>query len=48
MHDVLDQLEKTRFEAPAPPEELFPLLLLPGVDADRARCLLRALLRRFP
>ena len=32
MHSVLDQLEKTRFEAPRSSiEDLFPLLLIPGV-----------------
>jgi len=50
MHNVLDQLEKTRFEASvASYEELFPLLLLPGVLLLALEALLRAwLLRRFP
>ncbi|MBI4700418.1 MAG: VWA domain-containing protein [Deltaproteobacteria bacterium] len=50
MHDVLDQLEKTRFEASvASFEDLFPLLLLPGAFLVALDALLRAwLLRRFP
>ncbi|AKT43534.1 vWA domain-containing protein [Chondromyces crocatus] len=50
MHDVLDKLEKTRFEASiASYEDLFPLLLLPGVVLVALDALLRAwLLRRFP
>lgn len=50
MHDVLDKLEKTRFEAQlASYEDLFPLLLLPGVLLLAIDALLRAwVLRRFP
>lgn len=50
MHDVLDKLEKTRFEASiAAFEDLFPFLLLPGVLLVGIDALLRAwLLRRFP
>jgi Ca-activated chloride channel family protein len=50
MHSVLDQLEKTRFEASiAAHEELFPLLLVPGALLLALDALLRALLlRRFP
>ncbi|AUX35849.1 MULTISPECIES: VWA domain-containing protein [Sorangium] len=50
MHDVLDRLEKTRFEASsAAYEDLFPFLLLPGVLLIGLDALLRAwLLRRFP
>jgi Ca-activated chloride channel homolog len=50
MHDVLDRLEKTRFEAQsASYEELFPLLLLPATLLVALDALLRAwLLRRFP
>ncbi len=50
MHEILDQLEKTRFEAPRSSfEELFPLLLVPGVVLVGLEILLRALLlRRFP
>ncbi|MBW2529343.1 MAG: VWA domain-containing protein [Deltaproteobacteria bacterium] len=50
MHSVLDQLEKTRFEASvASYEDLFPLLLFPGVLLVGLDALLRAwLLRRFP
>ncbi|EYF04482.1 VWA domain-containing protein [Chondromyces apiculatus] len=50
MHDVLDTLEKTRFEASiASFEDLFPLLLLPGAVLVGLDALLRAwLLRRFP
>ncbi len=50
MHDVLDKLEKTRFEAQvASFEDLFPLLLLPGTLLLATDALLRAwLLRRFP
>jgi Ca-activated chloride channel homolog len=49
-HDVLDKLEKSRFEAGiARFEELFPILLLPGVLLLAIEALLRAfLLRRFP
>jgi Ca-activated chloride channel family protein len=50
MHDVLDKLEKTRFEAQlASFEDLFPLLLLPGTLLLALDALLRSwLLRRFP
>ncbi len=50
MHDVLDSLEKTRFEASAASfEDLFPLVLLPGVLLVAIDALLRASwLRRFP
>ncbi len=50
MHKVLDQLERTRFEATtASFEDLFPLLLIPGVVLVGLDALLRAwLLRRFP
>jgi Ca-activated chloride channel family protein len=50
MHDVLDKLEKTRFEASiASFEDLFSLLLIPGAALVGLDALLRAwLLRRFP
>jgi Ca-activated chloride channel family protein len=50
MHDVLDRLEKTKFEAQlASYEDLFPLLLLPGTLLLALDALLRAwVLRRFP
>lgn len=50
MHEILDQLEKTRFEASRSSfEELFPWLLFPGVALIGLEILLRAfLLRRFP
>lgn len=50
MHAVLDALEKTRFEASSSSfEDLFPLLLIPGVLLVGLEVLLRALvLRRFP
>ena len=50
MHAVLDQLEKTRFEASnAAFEDLFAFLLIPGVLLVAFDALLRAwLLRRFP
>jgi Ca-activated chloride channel homolog len=50
MHDVLDRLEKTRFEASSTSfEDLFPLLLLPGVVLVAFFALLKALVvRRFP
>ena len=50
MHAVLDQLEKTRFEAStASFEDLFPFLLFPGVLLVALDALLRAwVLRRFP
>ncbi len=50
MHAVLDHLERTRFESSvASYEELFALLLVPGVALVALDALLRAfLLRRFP
>ena len=50
MHDVLNKLEKTKFEASvASFEDLFPLLLLPGVGMVALFALLRAfVMRRFP
>jgi len=50
MHDVLDRLEKTRFEASIRSfRDLFPLLLFSGVALLALDALLRAwLLRRFP
>jgi Ca-activated chloride channel family protein len=50
MHEILDQLEKTRFEASvAHHEDLFAFLLIPGVFLIGLDALLRALLlRRFP
>jgi Ca-activated chloride channel family protein len=50
MHAVLDQLEKTRFEASiASFEDLFPFLLMPAVFLVGVDALLRAwLLRSFP
>jgi Ca-activated chloride channel homolog len=49
-HDVLNKLEKSRFEASVGRyEELFPVLLLPGVLLLSLEVILRAfLLRRFP
>jgi Ca-activated chloride channel family protein len=49
-HEILDQLEKTRFEASiAHHEDLFALLLIPGVVLIGLDALLRALfMRRFP
>ncbi len=49
-HEILDDLQKTRFEAPSSHvEELYRLLLLPGVLLLALEALLRALvLRRFP
>ena len=49
-HDVLDKLEKTKFEANiANYEDLFAFLLLPGVLLLASDAMLRALvLRRFP
>jgi len=49
-HDVLNRLEKSRFEASVGRyEELFPVLLLPGVLLLSLEVLLRAFsLRRFP
>lgn len=51
MHTVLDQFDKTRFEdvGKTSYEDLFPILLLPGVALVGLEILLRALLlRRFP
>lgn len=50
MHAVLDQLEKTRFEASRTSfEDLFAFLLIPGVVLVGLDALIRAwLLRRFP
>ncbi len=50
MHTILDSLEKTRFEASISSfEDLFQLLLIPGVFLVGLDALLRAwLLRRFP
>jgi len=50
MHDILNQLEKTRFEASRQSfEELFPWLLVSGVGLVGLEILFRALLlRRFP
>jgi Ca-activated chloride channel family protein len=50
MHDVLNRLEKTRFEASqASFEDLFPLVLLPAALLVALDALVRAwLLRRFP
>ncbi len=49
-HDVLDKLEKTRFEANiASFEDMYRFLLLPGVLLLALDALLRSLLlRRFP
>lgn len=49
-HDVLNKLEKTKFEAStATYEDLFPYLLLPGVLLIALDALMRSLLlRRFP
>jgi Ca-activated chloride channel family protein len=49
-HDVLNQLEKTRFEAStASFEDLYRFLLLPGVVLLALDALLRSLwFRRFP
>jgi Ca-activated chloride channel family protein len=50
MHDVLNRLEKTRFEASATSfEDFFPLVLVPGVVLVALFALLKALVvRRFP
>ncbi|MCC6646790.1 MAG: VWA domain-containing protein [Polyangiaceae bacterium] len=50
MHDVLDRLQKTKFEAQrATYEDLYPFLLLPGVFLVALDALLRSwILRRFP
>jgi Ca-activated chloride channel family protein len=49
-HDVLDKLEKTRFEASISSfEDMYRFLLLPGVLLIALDAILRALmLRRFP
>jgi Ca-activated chloride channel family protein len=50
MHQILDRLEKTRFEAQAATmEDLFPLLLVPGVVLIALEAIVRLLVvRRFP
>jgi Ca-activated chloride channel homolog len=50
MHQILDKLEKTRFESQvATMEDLFPFLLLPAVALLAFEALLRVLIvRRFP
>lgn len=50
MHDILDKLEKTRFEASsATMEDLFPLLLLPAIALLALEALVRIIVvRRFP
>jgi Ca-activated chloride channel family protein len=50
MHQILDKLEKTRFEAQAATmEDLFPFLLLPAVALLALEALIRVLIvRRFP
>ena len=50
MHDILDKLEKTRFEASsATMEDLFPLILLPAIALLALEALVRILVvRRFP
>jgi len=50
MHQILDKLEKTRFEAQASTmEDLFPYLLIPAVALIAIEALIRLLLvRRFP
>ena len=50
MHQILDKLEKTRFESQvATMEDLFPFLLLPAVALLALEALLRVfLVRRFP
>ncbi|MDB4992905.1 MAG: hypothetical protein JWM74_337 [Myxococcaceae bacterium] len=50
MHDILDTLEKTRFEAQsATMEDLFPFLLAPAVALIALEALVRLLVvRRFP
>jgi Ca-activated chloride channel family protein len=50
MHDILDKLEKTRFEAQAATmEDLFPFFLVPAVILVGLEALVRLLLvRRFP
>ena len=50
MHQILDKLEKTRFEAQAATmEDLFPFLLLPAVMLLALEALIRVfIVRRFP
>lgn len=50
MHQILDKLEKTRFEAQASTmEDLFPFLLIPAVVLIALEALVRVLIvRRFP
>lgn len=50
MHQILDKLEKTRFEAQAATmEDLFPFLLLPAVALLALEALIRIfIVRRFP
>jgi Ca-activated chloride channel family protein len=50
MHQILDKLEKTRFEAQsATMEDLFPLLLFPAVALIALEALVRVIVvRRFP
>jgi len=50
MHQILDKLEKTRFEAQsATMEDLFPFLLTPAVALIALEALIRILIvRRFP
>lgn len=50
MHQILDKLEKTRFEAQAATmEDLFPFLLLPAVALLALEAIVRVLVvRRFP
>ena len=50
MHQILDRLEKTRFEAQAATmEDLFPFLLIPGVFLIALEALVRIfVVRRFP
>ena len=50
MHQILDKLEKTRFESQvATMEDLFPFLLLPAVMLLALEALIRVLIvRRFP
>jgi Ca-activated chloride channel homolog len=50
MHQILDKLEKTRFEAQAATmEDLFPLLLFPAVALLALEALIRIfIVRRFP
>jgi Ca-activated chloride channel family protein len=50
MHQILDRLEKTRFEQQAATmEDLFPFLLVPAVLLVGLEALVRLILvRRFP